>query len=119
MCGPSIVPSRFIRIAGKQPNLVALRVTEVPDVKPRAIGRSEAGLPFVSSPSRQSRCMQVPHLLLAARLKSHHGTIAGRGRCAIVRRLNIEVRHRGATRIHGQDITQPLRALFQLIAQRG
>lgn len=112
--------SGFVRIAGEQGNLVALRVSQIRHIEMRSVGGAETRLALVRSACDQCCGVQVAHLLLAAYHESHHGAIASRGRAPVESGLDVEIgRGAGCPRRGGKRVAQPLRSLLQSVTQGG
>jgi len=85
------VSSGFVRIAGEQGDLVALRVPKIADIEMRAIRCAKAGPALVKTACGKCGGVKVSNLALIARLKCDHGTVPGRGRMSIEGWFNVEI----------------------------
>lgn len=96
----------FVRIVGKQCDLVALRVAKVADVKVRSIRGTKAGLALVSAACGKRGGVKRTNLLLTARLECDHDAVPGRGRTSIEGWLDVEIRQDGRLAgMYGQRAT--------------
>ena len=113
-----IIAPGFIWVAGKQSDLVALRVAKVADVKPRSVLCAKSWLAFVETTCGESGRVKVAHFLLVSRLESYHRAIAGRCRLSVECWLYVEIRQHGRlSSRYWQHIAQAFRPLLHPVSE--
>ena len=86
------VSSENIWIAGKQCDLVSLRVAKVANIKMRPAHITKARLTLVKTTCGKRGGVKVTNLLLTARLKRDHSAVPSRGRMSIEGWFDVEIR---------------------------
>jgi len=112
------VSSGFVRIAGEQRDLVALRVAKIANIELRAITGPKARWALVRPTGGKRGGVKLTNLLLMARLECDHATVASRSRTSIEGRFDLEIGQNGRLpRFDGQCITQSRRPLLQFVTK--